>query len=213
MNNTTVVTGLSDEHRFQVPKTGWCAQAQLQMLHIASGQKDISQAEIANTIMKDGKPLYDPKWGTSHERLVEYLKERWTIAGSKSNATWQEIQELLDKGYYVIANVMGLDVEEGAKVDKGGHYVRIKKYDKEKNLVEVYDSSNGVRPDGKKGIYTLRADYDPKDKPKSPENRYNFSDYFWDYANPKDEKNKVRTERWIAYADPLSIKSSLAPAA
>lgn len=203
------MSNLHPDHIFQKPGSGWCGPTALQMGWVLAG-KDRSQDEIANTIMKDGKSLFDKDWGTSHERMAEYIEKHFFDYGIQSNTSFDRINELLSQGYFIIANVQGLDIEDNGEIDKGGHYVVIRDYDKTKNLVTIFDPSNGKRPDGKYGVYTIRAEVDPSEPVDSIGNKYCFENYFWDYANPSDEKNHTPTHNWIAYFNPLSVKEELA---
>ena len=181
-------------HRFQKPGSGWCGPTVLQMMLLKAGIEK-SQEEIANATLSDGKPLYDPAWGSSHKRINEYLGMHFDIHGIEANSSLDRIAELLEKGCEVMVNIMGIDLTDEGDVDKGGHYVRVESYDKKTEIIKIFDPSNGTRPDGKQGVYELNA----KDE---------FEPYWWDYATLADEKNKMPTEHWLAYADPSSAKTT-----
>lgn len=173
------------DHVYQVLGSGWCGPAVISRIFRKAGV-EIEQEQIANTRLSDGNPLYNENWGSSHERIDEFLHMHFSDAGTKANSSIDEVTQLLSEGKEVIANVRAMD-------DSGedGHYVSITKIH---HQVEIYDPTNAIRRDGLHGVYTLNFEQ--------------FINEWWDYATPEDEKAEIPTLRWIAYADPLSFKYS-----
>lgn len=179
-------------HVYQEPGTGWCGPTVLHMIFAEAGI-DKSPEEIANTIMSDGLPFFIPKWGCSKPHIEEMLAMHFDDYGVETQASFERIAGLSENGYQVILNVMSEDLEDDGSVDIGGHLKAVKMCKRETHDMLIHDPSNGVRPDGKKGVYWEK--FDEK-----------FKGLFWDYATPADEKNGIKTQGLIAWVNPLSAK-------
>lgn len=176
------------DHVYQRLGSGWCGPAVVSRIFYKSGYP-LDQEEIAMTILSDGRPLYDEKWGSSHARIREFLSMYFYNAHTKSDCSIEEIRQYLEDGKEIIANVRAMD-----DLGEDGHYVAVTKIDFENKLVEIYDPTNAIRADGLHGVYTLSIE--------------KFTEEWWDYATPQDEVNDIKTFGWIACVDSLSLKTS-----
>lgn len=176
------------DHVYQKLGSGWCGPAVISRIFRKAGIS-MDQEAIAMAILSDGKPLYDEKWGSSHSRISEFLKMYFEDVDAKKDSSIEAIKQYLFEGKEIIANVRAMD-----DAGEDGHYVAVTKIDSKNGFVEIHDPTNAIRADGLHGVYTLSFK--------------KFLEEWWDYATPEDEENGIKTFKWIAYTNPLSIKLS-----